>query len=64
MNIILIMAKILRLKGNIKRKSLNVNASLHKELAKLALECDRSLEDLANEAIAQFLISEDVSLTK
>ena len=58
------MAKILRFKGNIKRKSLNVNARLHKELAKIALDCDRSLEDLANEAIAQFLISEDVNLAK
>lgn len=58
------MAKTLKFKGNIKRKSLNVKASLHKELAKLAIDCDRALEDLANEAIAQFLISENVNLAK
>lgn len=58
------MAKILKFKGAIKRKSLNVNARLHKELAKLAIECDRSQEDLANEAIAMFLISEDINLSR
>lgn len=58
------MAKILKYKGKPKRKSLNVRATLHKELAKLALEYDRPQEDLANEAIAQYLISENVSLIK